>query len=151
MGEYMSYNSQALTAYKETRVKTASQGSLIIMLYDEGIKNITLAIEGMPDGKIDAEHIESIHQNILKAQDIITELMAALNMDEGGQIAENLLSLYSFFNQQLFQANMQKNPEPLITVRSMMEELREAWHRVVNSSAAQADIKPTVSGVNIAG
>ena len=86
----MSYNSQALTAYKETRVKTASPGSLIIMLYDEGIKNITLAIEGMPGGKIEAENIERIHQYILKAQDIITELMAALNMDEGGEIAENL-------------------------------------------------------------
>jgi len=69
----MSYNSQALTAYKETRVKTASPGSLIIMLYDEGIKNITLALEGMPDGKIEAENIERIHQYILKAQDIITE------------------------------------------------------------------------------
>lgn len=148
----MSYNSQALTAYKETRVKTASQGSLIIMLYDEGIKNITLAIEGMPDGKIEAENIERIHQYILKAQDVITELMASLNMDEGGEIAENLLSLYSFFNQQLFQANMQKNPQPLITVRSMMEELREAWHHVVNSTAAAAtEMKPAASGVNIAG
>lgn len=147
----MSYNSQALTAYKETRVKTASPGSLIIMLYDEAIKNITLAIDTMPDGKVEAENIESIHQYIIKAQDVITELMAALNRDEGGEIAENLLSLYSFFNQQLFQANMQKNPKPLITVRSMMEELRGAWHHVVNSAAAQADIRPVVSGVNIAG
>ena len=141
----MSYNSQALTAYKETRVKTASQGSLIIMLYDEGIKNITLAIEGMPDGKIEAENIERIHQYILKAQDVITELMASLNMDAGEEIAEYLLSLYSFFN-------MQKDPQPLITVRGMMEELREAWHHVVNSTVAAAtEIKPAASGVNIAG
>ena len=148
----MSYNSQALTAYKETRVKSASQGSLIIMLNDEGIKNITLAIEGMPDGKIEAENIERIHQYILKAQDVITELMASLNMDAGEEIAENLLSLYSFFNQQLFQANMQKDPQPLITVRGMMEELREAWHHVVNSTVAAAtEIKPAASGVNIAG
>jgi len=34
----------------------------------------------------------------------------------------------------------------------MMEELREAWHHVVNSTAAAAtEIKPVVSGVNIAG
>lgn len=147
----MSYNSQALAAYKETRIKTASQGSLIIMLYDEGIKNISLAIEGMPDGKVEAENIERIHQYILKAQDIITELMASLNMDEGGEIASNLLALYSFFNQQLFQANMQKDPKPLITVREMMEELREAWQHVVNSAAAATDAKPVTSGVNIAG
>ena len=148
-GLKMSYNSQALTAYKETRVKTASQGSLIIMLYDEGIKNITLALEGMPDGKIEAENIERIHQYILKAQDIITELMASLNMDDGGEIAENLLSLYSFFNQQLFQANMQKDPAPLVTVRGMMMELREAWQHVVNSTSIE--VQPAASGVNIAG
>lgn len=147
----MSYNSQALTAYKETRIKTASPGSLIIMLYDEGIKHITLALEGMPDGKIEAENIERIHQHILKAQDVITELMASLNMDAGGEIAENLLSLYSFFNQQLFQANMQKDPQPLKTVCDMMTELREAWQHVVNSTAASTEVKPATGGVNIAG
>ena len=40
----MSYNSQAVAAYKETKVKTASQGSLILMLYTEGIKHINFAI-----------------------------------------------------------------------------------------------------------
>ncbi|MGP1432382.1 MAG: flagellar export chaperone FliS [Treponema sp.] len=147
----MSYNSQALTAYKETRIKTASPGSLIIMLYDEGIKSITLALEGMPDGKIEAENIERIHQHILKAQDVVTELMASLNMDAGGEIAENLLSLYSFFNQQLFQANMQKDPKPLKTVCEMMMELREAWQHVVNSTAANTEVQPVTGGVNIAG
>ena len=148
----MSYNSQALTAYKETRVKTASQGSLIIMLYDEGIKHITLALEGMPEGKVEPENIERIHQHILRAQDIITELMASLNMEQGKEIASNLFSLYSFFNQQLFQANMKKDPKPLVMIREMMEELREAWQQVINSSAAaNSEVKPVPAGINIAG
>ena len=148
----MSYNSQALTAYKETRVQTASQGSLIIMLYDEGIKHITLALEGMPEGKVEPENIERIHQHILRAQDIITELMASLNMEQGKEIASNLFSLYSFFNQQLFQANMKKDPEPLVMIREMMEELREAWQQVINSSAAaNSEVKPVPAGINIAG
>ena len=105
----------------------------------------------MPDGKIEAGNIERIHQHILKAQDVITELMASLNMDAGGEIAENLLSLYSFFNQQLFQANMQKDPKPLKTVCEMMIELREAWQHVVNSTAANTEVQPVTGGVNIAG
>ncbi|MGP1594433.1 MAG: flagellar export chaperone FliS [Treponema sp.] len=147
----MSYNNQALAVYKETKIKTASQGALIIMLYDEGIKQISFAIEAMPEGKIQPESIELIHQYILKAQDIITELMASLNMEAGGEIASNLLSLYSFFNQQLFQANMQKDPKPLITVKSMMEDLRAAWQQVVNSSAGASVSKPVSVGINIAG
>ena len=67
------------------------------------------------------------------------------------EIASNLFSLYSFFNQQLFQANMQKDPAPLVTVREMMMELREAWQHVVNSTAANTEVQPVTGGVNIAG
>ncbi len=148
----MSYTNQALTAYKEAKVKTASRGSLIIMLYDECIRQINEAIECLKDGNVQPDRIEFVHRHVLKAQDVITELMTSLNMEEGGEISENLLSLYSFFNQQLFQANVQKDPEPLKNVKDMMEELRNAWVQVVNSSAAvSSDSKPTTSGVNIAG
>ncbi|MGP1455705.1 MAG: flagellar export chaperone FliS [Treponema sp.] len=148
----MSYNSQALTAYQETNIKTASRGSLIIMLYDEGIKQIKCALEYMTNEKINPGDIEQVHQHIVKTQDIITELMASLNMEEGGEISKNLFAIYSFFNQQLFQANIQKDLKPLVTVKDMMEELRSAWQQVVNSSAAaSSDSKPMASGVNIAG
>jgi len=148
----MSYNSQALTAYQETNIKTASRGSLIIMLYDEGIKQIKCALEYMSNEKINPSDIEQVHQHIVKTQDIITELMASLNMEEGGEISKNLFAIYSFFNQQLFQANIQKDLKPLVTVKDMMEELRSAWQQVVNSSAAaSSDSKPMASGVNIAG
>jgi len=148
----MSYNSQALTAYQETNIKTASRGSLIIMLYDEGIKQIKCALEYMSNEKINPSDLEQVHQHIVKTQDIITELMASLNMEEGGEISKNLFAIYSFFNQQLFQANIQKDLKPLVTVKDMMEELRSAWQQVVNSSAASSsDSKPMASGVNIAG
>ena len=148
----MSYNSQALTAYQETNIKTASRGSLIIMLYDEGIKQIKCALEYMPNEKINPSDLEKVHHHIVKTQDIITELMASLNMEEGCEISKNLFAIYSFFNQQLFQANIQKDLKPLVTVKDMMEELRSAWQQVVNSSAAaSSDSKPMASGVNIAG
>ena len=33
-----------LNAYRETKIKTASQGRLIVMLYDEAIKQLDIAI-----------------------------------------------------------------------------------------------------------
>jgi len=69
-GGGMSYNSQAAAAYKETSVKTASPGSLILMLYTEGIKEINLAISKMQVPKIPAKDIEAIntqHQAALDA------------------------------------------------------------------------------------
>ena len=146
----MSYNSQAAAAYKETSVKTASPGSLILMLYTEGIKEINLAISKMRVPKIPAKDIEAINNHIIKAQEIITELMAALDMDIGGEIAANLLSIYSYFNQQLLTANLKKDYNPLLDVSSMMQELYDVWKQILESQPVPQRSEVSV-GVNIAG
>ena len=146
----MSYNSQAAAAYKETSVKTASPGSLILMLYTEGIKEINLAISKMRVPKIPAKDIEAINNHIIKAQEIITELMAALDMDIGGEIAANLLSIYSYFNQQLLTANLKKEYKPLLDVSSMMQELYDVWKQILESQPVPQRSEVSV-GVNIAG
>jgi len=139
-------NRNPLNAYHQTRVKTASQGRLIVMLYDEGIKQLDNACREMekPEKKLDV-----IHNSIVKTQDIVTELMASLDFEKGGEIAQNLYSLYMFFNQQLLDANLQKTPEPLREIRTMLAELREAWASIEGKAAGtqnQASL-----GVNIAG
>ncbi|MEL3912062.1 flagellar export chaperone FliS [Treponema pedis] len=146
----MSYNSQAVAAYKEVKVKTASQGSLILMLYTEGIKQINSAIEKMRVPKIPAKDIEKINNHILKAQDIITELMASLDLEAGGEIAKNLLSIYSYFNQQLLTANLKKDYKPLLDVKTMMEELEKVWSQIISTQPAPANVSAPV-GINIAG
>ena len=146
----LSYNSQAAAAYKETSVKTASPGSLILMLYTEGIKEINLAISKMRVPKIPAKDIEAINNHIIKAQEIITELMAALDMDIGGEIAANLLSIYSYFNQQLLTANLKKDYKPLLDVSSMMQELYDVWKQILESQPVPQRSEVSV-GVNIAG
>lgn len=145
----MSYSSQALTAYRETSVKTASKGSLIIMLYDEGIKRLKFAIELLSVDKIPAKSIEIINNHIIKAQEVITELMASLNMEAGGEIASNLMAIYSYFYQQLLQANIKKNPEPLVAVKDMMEDLRESWKQAI--LAEEMVSQKTSTGINVAG
>ncbi len=143
---------QALNVYKETRVKTASQGALIVMLYEEAIKHIEGAI-GLVEKNLkeDPSRIEKANDHILKAQEIVTELTASLNMDEGGDIAKNLMSLYTFFLTQLSSANFEKKPEKLISVRNMMKELLSAWSEIASSSSAAEKHGQIPQGVNIAG
>ena len=69
--------------YKKNQIETADQGKLIVMLYDGAIKFISRAIELMDRKKVTGEDIETIHKNIIRTQDIITELMSSLNMDAG--------------------------------------------------------------------
>jgi len=146
----VSYN-QALSAYRETRVRTASQGTLIIMLYDEAIKQIGAAVSLFEETNIkEPSRIERANNHIVKSQEIITELMASLDMQAGGEIAKNLLALYTYFNQQLLEGNIEKKSGKLLFVRNMMDQLRSAWVEVANTAASNGN-QPIPSGINIAG
>ena len=112
-------------AYKKASVNTLDQNKLIIMLYDGAIKNASFAVEHMK-----LEEIVKVHDCLIKTKNIVTELMATLNMDNGGDIAKNLQSLYSYMFSQLIEANMEKKPEPVIVVIDLLKELRAAWVQI---------------------
>ena len=139
-------NYNQLNAYKETSIKTASSSKIVLMLYDEALKQMDLAadqMENMP------KNYDSINSAIIKSQEVITELMVSLDFDKGGEIAKNLFSLYMYFNKELMDANVKKDPQPVKNVRRLVSELREAWSEIMknpNPSSKQAG-----GGLNIAG
>jgi len=121
MSNYGNYQN----AYKKASVNTLDQTKLIIMLYDGAIKNASFAVEHMKSGQI-----EKVHECLIKTKNIVTELMATLNMDRGGDIAKNLQSLYSYMFSQLIEANMNKKTEPVVVVIDLLKELRAAWTQI---------------------
>jgi len=136
-----------LASYRATQIKTASQTTLIVMLYDEAIKHVKSAeakIGGSPGS------VEETSRHIVRAQDIVTELMAALDFDQGGDIAKSLFSLYLFVHRQLLSANVKKEAAPLTDVRQILEELRSAWVQLATRSDVQAP-EASANGLNIAG
>ena len=123
----MSYN--PYNQYKKSSIQTASQGKLILMMYEGAIKFINIAISNMPAKKFDI-----VDNNLVKAQDIITELMLALNLEAGGEIAKNLYSLYEYMNRRLIEANLKKNADIANEVVRMLTELKEAWEIVIKKN-----------------
>ena len=147
----MAYKNASST-YKETKIKTASQGQLIIMLYDEAIRQLTLAIEMLElknTNKKIHDKIEKINKAIMKAEEIITELMVSLDFEQGGEIAANLFSLYTWFNRELMEANIKQDAKRISIVKNHIENLRNAWQEVVSSTAFET-ASTEVLGVNIA-
>jgi len=67
---------------------------------------------------------------ILKTQDIVYELMACINEDQGGEIAQNLKHLYFYMVNQLIQANVKKKKEPLLEVETLLKSLRQTWEQI---------------------
>lgn len=132
------YN-QAYNAYKSTSIKTASQGKLVVLLYEEAVKQLALASSIFtPDGKVPVTSIEKFGNIILKTQNIITELQVSLDMEKGGEIASNLMALYVYFNSELTNANINKDKSKIDFVLNMMSQLSESWKRAADSTANTA-------------
>jgi len=142
----------ASSTYKETRIKTAGQGQLIVMLYDESVRQLTRAIELLEinqGDKRDPGRIELISKAVMKTEEIITELMVSLDFEQGGEISKNLFSIYTWFNRELMEANIAQDADRMIAVKDMLCELRNTWSAI--SQNAVEPNRESVVGLNIAG
>ena len=133
---------QAYNPYKENNIKTESQGRLVVLLYEEAVRQLTLASSLFSeDSNLPVQNIERFGKSILKSQEIITELQVSLDMEKGGEIAKNLMALYIFFNRQLTDANIKKDKAIVESILKMMSELCESWRQAAASSATTQTTK----------
>jgi flagellar protein FliS len=116
---------KGIAAYQDNAVTTQSKGRLIVLLYDGAIKFMKLAIK-----ELEANNFEAKGKYINKAQDIINELNAVLDMNAGGDIASNLRKLYSFMSKRLSEANIKRDPKMIREVIELMEELNQSWKAI---------------------
>jgi len=114
-----------LAAYQDNSVSTQNKGRLIVLLYDGAIKFMKLAIK-----ELEAGNHEGKGQYINRAVDIITELNAVLDMEQGGEIASNLRKLYIFMSERLTQANIKRDASMILDVIKLMEELNQGWRAI---------------------
>lgn len=116
---------KGIDAYRQAGIGTQSRGRLIVLLYDGAIKFMKLAIKEMEAGDHAAKG-----QYIGRAQDIINELNAVLDMEAGGEIAQNLRRLYLFMNRRLWQAHTRNDPQMVRELITLMEELNQSWKTI---------------------
>ena len=76
---------------------------------------------------------------LLRAQDIVGELMSSLNMDVG-EIAEGLFKLYEYADYCLVEANIKKDPEWIERGLSVLTGLREAWVEIARKPRGGEDV-----------
>jgi len=120
MQQMVMINSRPQDVYRRQDVMTANAVDLIVMLYDALKKNIILGRRG-----IAKKDMQSAHNHLMKAQDIVSELIKSLDMNY--EIADELLAIYSFALRSLSDANIRKDPEPLEPIIDMVDDLRGAW------------------------
>lgn len=118
-------------SYMQVAMKTASPGQLVLMLYDGAIRYLEGALRGFA---LDdpAEYHSTINLNVQRAQAILDELNAALNIGAGGDFAANLRNLYTYLDRRLFESNLRKETEGIEEVIQRLTTLRDAWRDMLN-------------------
>jgi flagellar protein FliS len=95
------------------------------MLYDIIIKVLNGAVENIVQQRYDAAN-----KQIYRAQNVLSELMAYLNIEEGGEISISLCRLYKYFKTQLREAGRSHDKEKIKHMIKQTKELRSVWHEI---------------------
>ncbi|MEG2054172.1 MAG: flagellar export chaperone FliS [Oscillospiraceae bacterium] len=113
-------NNNPYANYKQNSVYTMTQGELLLLLYDEIIKQMEGAKVFIAE-----KDIQKKNAALKKAQRIFNHLTITLNHKYA--ISSNLSSLYDFFNRQLIQANIKNDIKFIDDIMPMVCDLRDAF------------------------
>jgi flagellar protein FliS len=144
-------NRNGYRQYSQVQIKTANKGKLIVMLYQGAIRFMKKSIV-----QLEQKDMEGKGRSLIRAQDIILELLYALDQDmlaKGNELALNLQRLYLYCYRRLVRANVDMDPEPIKEVTALMASLLEAWEKVVGAQPeAEAETEvPVQARVAITG
>jgi len=122
-------------AYLRTQVMTASPAELRLMLIDGAIR---FARQGR-DGMAARDH-EKAFEGLSQAKAIILELINCLRPEVDPELCQRLSALYTYMYRQLIEANLEKNPEMIDEVISLLEYDRETWSMLMKQLAEGEDV-----------
>ncbi|MDP2097057.1 MAG: flagellar export chaperone FliS [Methylobacter sp.] len=111
--------------HTETVIDDASPHKLIQMLMNGFLMRVNAAKGSMERGDFQEKSIQ-----ISKASAIVGGLIDGIDIDKGGDIAANLMSLYEYIDARLFQASAQNSTEMLDEVLILMREIKQAWDTI---------------------
>ena len=120
-------------AYQSSSVFTATPEQLVVMLFDGALRFSRRALLAWDNGDRGAAT-----QAVGRVTAIVNELNVTLDMEVGGEIAENLRSLYTFMVRHCTDAVRGDDPNKLRQVMGMLVELREAFSEAAKGAGARA-------------
>jgi flagellar biosynthetic protein FliS len=126
--------------YLESRIKNASPGAVLVILYESLVENAETAESGIaaPDG---SEERARATLSIKICIDIITELTTSLRHEVDPTLCSTLGGLYYFFTRQLSQALTESDPRKIGTILPLLRQLNGAWTKA-HKIASQAQLAP---------
>ena len=118
----------------ETSMHTLDQHQLVSLLYEGVLTSLATARGALARGDVATKC-----NAISKAVRIIEEgLSTALDIEAGGELAQNLSALYDYSLRQLILANARNDDAMLGEVMRLIEPIAQSWNDIKNPGAVSA-------------
>lgn len=108
---------------------------LVIMCYEGAIDSLKRAKQ-----KMNEKNYEEKGKAIIKAQDIIDELLCSLDLEKGGAIASNLRNLYNYMLRRILHGDVNRDMVAIDEVIGILNELMSAWQEMASKPASQTQL-----------
>lgn len=120
-GSLQSYRKVSL----ESEISVASPHRIIQLMFAGALQRLAQARYAIEQNDLANKGIY-----IGKAIGIVTGLNNSLNMDEGGQIANNLSELYDFMLRKISEANINNDVKAIDDVCDILRTIKEGWDAI---------------------
>ncbi|MFL8675395.1 MULTISPECIES: flagellar export chaperone FliS [unclassified Clostridioides] len=122
------YGENPYNYYKQNSVFMASKEQLLLMLVDGAVKYTKIARISIVE-----KNMQRAHKELVRVQDIFTELMVTLNQN-AGQWAKDMYRVYDFVRYELSRANIRKDVQIIDNVLPVIEQIKDTWHEADKKS-----------------
>jgi flagellar protein FliS len=128
---------KGINAYKKDSLKqdiaSADPHRLTLMLMQGALDRMAYSKGCMErkDFAGKAEHLSRVNAILLNLRD-------TLDLDVGGDVAQNLYALYEFMIRQLQDANVQNNLQTIDEVINLLQPIKKAWASIPEDAKQEA-------------
>ena len=124
---------------RQTGVEGANPHQLIQMLYEGAIENMARA-----KGCMERKDFAGKGDTLGRAINIIGGLQSFLDKEKGGEIAENLDSLYDYMARRLFEASANNDTEIIDEIIGLVREVKTGWEGIKDEAGKIFETTPSV-------
>lgn len=132
----MSY--AAVARYQQNDVFSMSPARRVVFLYGQTLASLRQAGRYLEKGDI-----EQRSRCMMRASEIVAELLCSLDFEAGGEISANLAKLYTWMMSEIFEVDRLRDPKRLEKLTAIVAELHAAWNQ---AAAKVADEAPSTAG-----
>lgn len=122
--------------YKEQSINSMTSGELLLLLYDELVKRITLA-----EISLEKKDYPTFEAAVTRCIDIIRYLDQTL--DRSVPISREIARMYEYFTYSLGRIRIGRNKKLLAHIKPMLIEFRDTFRQAERTSTMNGGVDPT--------